>query len=295
MTARGLLEVVGLDDAELTSAKIDGLRKLVLLYGAARSWLWLVYDAPMEPGLRAIAAIVLSVCAALAWWPSRAHWAPRIAAPVLLVQLFGTFPFADNHFMLEVLVVWVLAAVGPGGEGEDIALQGVLLVTAVVLFQTGLQKILYGQYFQGDFLAFMVGRGGRFGDAFAWILPPADVARLTEIDPMRSGAGPYRVASTPFIAVSNLVYLAELVLPFLLVFRRTRTVAALVSVVFVLALQLGAREIGFALLFSSLLLVFLPNDFGRKTVPFIGAFLAWVVLAAAGILPGGESIDPGWM
>lgn len=295
MTARGFLDVVGREEAALVSAKIDGLRRLVLGYGAARSWLWVLYGAQMEPGLLVLSALAMTGCAGLAWSSKRAHWAARLAVPVLLLQLAATFPFADNHFVLEVLVVAVLAAVGRNGDGEAEALQGVLWVIAIVLFQTGLQKVLHGQYFEGEFLAFMVGRGGRFGDVFAWMLSPVEVEQLAAYDPLRSGAGPYRVDSMAFVIVSNLVWLAEIALAALLLWTRTRAVAATVSIAFVLALQLGAREVGFALLFSCLLLSFLPSDVGRRVVPFVLAFLVWVVLTAAGLFPGGEAIDPGWM
>lgn len=295
MTARGFLDLVGHEDAALVSAKVDGLRRLVLGYGAARSWLWVLYGAQAEAGLLVLSALAMTGCAAFAWFPKRAHWAARAAAPVLLLQLAATFPFADNHFVLEVLVVVVLAAVGRNGEGETEVLQGVLWVIAIVLFQTGFQKALHGQYFQGEFLAFMVGRGGRFGDAFAWMLSPVDVEQLAAHDPLRSGAGPYRVDSTVFVVVSNLVWVAEIALAGLLLWTRTRAIAAIVSIAFVLALQLGAREVGFALLFSCLLLSFFENDLGRKVVPFVLVFLVWVVLTAAGVLPGGQAIDPGWM
>ncbi len=295
MTGKDFLGVAGGDAPELVSPKIDGLRKFILLYGAARSWLWLIYGAQIEAGAVVPSAVALSVCAALAWVPGRAHWAPRVAVPFLLWQLAASFPFADNHFVLEVLVVGVLAVVGPNGEGEGLALQGVLWVTAVVFFQTGLQKVLHGQYFRGEFLAFMVGRGGRFGEVFSWILPQAEVARLAAYDALRSGAGPYRVDSTAFVVVSNVVYLAEIGLAPLMLLRRTRVVAAVGALALVLLIQLGAREVGFALLFGNLLLLFLPNTLGRRLLPAFSVFVIWVVLAAAGILPGGSWFDRGWM
>ncbi len=295
MTARDFLAVAGGDEPALVSAKIDGLRRFILLYGAARTWLWLIYGAQIDRFALVLSGLVLSGCAVLAWTAVRAHWAPRIAAPVLLLQLVGVFPFADNHFGLEVLVVGVLAVVGPRRQGEAEALQGILWLTAIVLFQTGLQKVLYGQYFGGEFLAFMVGRGGRFGDVFAWVLPQVEVARLAAYDALRSGAGPYRVESTLFVVASNAVYLVEIALGPLLLLRRTRTMAAMGALAFLLLIQLGAREVGFALLFGNLLLLFPANDLGRRLFPAFALFVVWVVLTAAGVLPGRAWIDPGWM
>lgn len=295
MNARSLLSVAGGDDPTLVSAKIDGLRKFLLLYGAVRSWLWLIFGALISPGLVGLGAVGLSVAAALAWRSSWAHLAPRVALVFLGLEAIGSFPHADNHFVLEVLVVGLLALVGRGGEGEEVALRGILWVTAVVFFQTGLQKVLHGQYFGGEFLAFMVGRGRRFGDVFGWMLPAADVEQLVAYDPLRSGQGPYRVASVPFRVVSNAVYLIEMLLAPLLLFAKTRVVAAVLSLAFVLLIQLGAREVGFALVFANLLLLFVPWQIGRRLVPFFAVFAAWVLLAAIGVLPGGAWIDPGWM
>ncbi|MDG2307106.1 MAG: hypothetical protein P8R42_21145 [Candidatus Binatia bacterium] len=295
MTATDFLAVAEEGRPALVGPKIDGLRKFLLLFGAARSWLWLIFNANMDVGLLVIAALLLTACATLAWVPRWAHVAPRIAVPLLFVELVGNFPFADNHFVLELLVVSLLALVGRDGDGESAVLQGILWVTAIVLFQTGLQKVLHGQYFGGEFLAFMVGRGDRFGDVFGWMLSPEEVVRLAAHDPLRSGEGPYRVESTKFVLASNAVYVAEMILAPLLVWKRTRTVAAIVALAFVVVIQTGAREIGFALVFVNLLLLFTPSDLIRKLVPVFGIFLLWVVLAAAGFLPGAAWIESGYM
>ena len=123
------------------------------------------------------------------------------------------FPLAPNHFFVELYAVALLALVGRGARDAALALAALRWLAALVLFASGLQKLFYGHYLRGDFLAFMVGRGDRFADLFRWILPAAEVARLQALDPFRDGAGPYRVSQPLFVAVSNLVCIAELVLP----------------------------------------------------------------------------------
>lgn len=294
MTGAQLLAFAG-GHEEAVPGKIDGFRKFVLLWSAVRSWLWLRYGAEMEGLLLLPCAVGLTVAAVLAWWPRQAHRAVRLALAFLLWELLAVFPFADNHFALEVLTVCVLAVVGRGGEGETEALRGLLWVTAIVLFYTGLQKVSYGLYFRGEFLAFMVGRGDRFGDVFAWILPAGEVARLAAIDPMRSGAGPFLVDSIPFVAASNLVWIAEMVLAPLLLWRPTRRWATWLALVLILWIELGAREIGFALLFGNLLLLFLARDHVRRLVPVCAALLLWALLASLGVLPGGDWIEAGYL
>jgi hypothetical protein len=172
-------------------------------------------------------------------------------------------------------------------------LAGLRWLTVLVLFHTGLQKLLYGHYWRGDFLAFMVGRGERFADLFRWILPPAEIARLASHDPFREGAGPYRVSEPLFVAASNLVWIAEVALPAGLILRRTRAAAAFAALAFVLVIQLGAREMGFALLFGNLLLLFAPAGLAARLLPLWLGFLGLTLLATSGLLPGRELIR-GW-
>lgn len=63
--------------------------------------------------------------------------------------------------MLELLAVAWLAMMNP--DREDDALLGSVLMwmTATVLFYTGLQKVLYGTYFDARFLGFMVAADDR--------------------------------------------------------------------------------------------------------------------------------------
>jgi len=285
--ATSLLALAGGDAPELVHAKVDALRRFLLAYGAARSWLWLALDPGTLPaGPLVASALLLTAAAALAWWPRGAVWAPRLALPVLLVQLVWTLPLTNNHFFLELACVALLALVGERRDGEAVALEATCWVTALVLFHSGLSKVLYGLYFQGETLAFLIGRGGRFADLFRWLLPADEIARLASYDPMRSGAGPYRVDVLPFVVASNLVWVVEIALAPLLVWRRTRTAAAVASIVFVLAIQLGAREVGFALLYANLLLLFVPVAATRALLPALVVLLVWAVGAAFGWLPG---------
>jgi len=284
--ATRLLAIAGGDEPALAHAKLDALRCFVLLYGAARSWLWLAFNRDLDPAALAASAVALTLCAGLTTWPRAATWAPRLALPVLVVQLAWTFPLTNNHFFLELVCVGLLALVGPDRVGERVALDALCWVTALVLLHGGLSKVLYGLYFRGEFLAFMVGRTERFADVFRWLLPVDDVARLAGYDPLRAGDGPFRVASLPFVLAANLVYLLEITLAVLLLPRRTRTIAAACALVLVLVIQLGARELGFAILFGNLLLAFLPRSAPRLLLPVLALLFAWEIAAAFGWLPG---------
>jgi len=258
---RDLLSILGDADAAAEAGRLRAIRVFLLGYGALRGFVWLLVAAgealPTLPGVAA--ALVQSVAFGLSLRPGTAWLAPRVALPALLLQLALTFPQTANHFWLELLAVALLCLVRRDDPaGEALALRALRAVTLVVLFHTGLQKLLYGHFLHGDFLAYMIGRGDRFATAFRVLLPEAEIARLASYDPRLDGAGPYRVTLPLFVAASNLVWIAEMLLPVGLVFRRTRPFAAAAAIALVLAIQLGAREISFALLFSALLALSLP-------------------------------------
>jgi hypothetical protein len=276
---------------DAAAARLRALRRFLLAWGAVRSWVWLVFDPPGAAAPLAASAAVLSVAAALAWLDRAEHHAARLALPALLVELAATLPLTPNHFFLELYAVALLALAGPLGRDAPLVLSGLRWLVAIVLFHTGLQKLLHGYYPTGDFLAFMVGRGDRFADLFRWLLPAAEVARLESYEPLRSGAGPYRVTAPLFVLVSNAIWIAELVLPFGLVARRTRLAAATAATALVVAIQLGAREAGFALLFVNLLLLFVPPRVARALLPAFLALLAFALAAAGGLVPGRSLVE----
>jgi len=272
-------------DATEDAARLRTLRRFVLAWGAVRSVVWLGAGAPVDAFWLGASALVLAIAAALAFAPRLEHLAPRIALPALALQLALSFPLTNNHWFLEAYAVALLALAGPGERDAPLVVCALRWLTAIVLFHTGWQKLGYGHYFAGDFLAFMVGRGDRFAALFQWVLPAGEVARLQSYAPFERGAGPYRVAQPLFVAMSNAVWVAELVLPWGLVWRRTRTAAAAVAAALVLAIQLGARELGFALLFASLLLLFAPPAWARRALPLQLLVLA-LMLAATAFAPG---------
>jgi len=284
--AERLLAAAG-DDAPTTApTRLSDFRRFLLLYGAVRSWVW-VPLVPGSVGGLAMLAALHTVAAALAFTPRGAAVAARLAFPVVLAQVAWQFPMAANHLYLE-LVCLAFLALARRGDAADAgrALAGLRWTAALVLFHGGLQKVLYGSYFRGDFLALMAGADERFGRVFRWLIPGGELARLAALDRHATGAGPFRVDAPLFVAASNAVWLAELVLPVLLIPRRTRLAGALGGIALMAGIQAAALEIGFALLFVNLLLLFLPGRWNARALPFAAVILAWALGASAGWLPG---------
>ena len=237
------------------------------------------------------AAVSLTACCALAL-TRYGRMAPVLALPPLICRLFWTLPWVPNHTFLVFVCVLLLAALDPDRDDEGVLLlQSLRWITIVVLFYTGFQKIVYGYWFRGEFLAWMISHGtDNWRLTFGWMVPSDEMARLTSLtyDP---DSGPYRVASIPFVLLSNLTYLAEMVLAVLLLLRRTRAVAAVTTVGFVFLIQLAPREFMFFLPFSSLLLLFVPGNWHRWLAPFYIFCYLYLLAASGGLeLPGGTEL-----
>ena len=267
--------------------RIRDFRRFLLVYSAARSWLWVTFPGGATPLLIG-AALLASAGAALAFRLRGEDLAARLVLAAVLAQAAWHFPYGANHLYLEIVCLACLALVRRGSDGRDeaLALAALRWVTALVLFHTGLQKLFYGLYFRGEFLAFMAGSDERFGRVFAWLLPTDELARLASLDRKQTGAGPFRVDSPLLVVASNAVWIAELTLPALLLWTRTRVLGALGGVALMLGIQVAALELGFALLFVNLLLLFLPGRWNARMLPAAVTLLAWGLLAALGVVPG---------
>lgn len=267
--------------------RVLDFQRILLLYGAVRSLVW-VAIAPRDGLLLLGAALVFVVAAGLALRGGRGTFPARLALPAVLAQVAFRFPHTANHLFLEAVCIAVLALLPRRSERDEapLALAALRLVTALVLFHTGFQKLVYGLYFQGEFLAFMAATQERFGRVFQFFLPDAELARLEALDRKETGAGPYRVAAPAFVLASNLVWMAELTLPALLAWPPTRVLATLAGIALMLGIQVAALELGFALLFVNLLLLFLPGRWNARLFPFFAAFLLYGLLSLAGSVPG---------
>jgi hypothetical protein len=135
----------------------------------------------------------------------------------------------------------------------------------------------------------MVGEDDRFARIFRWLLPAADVERLAAFDREQTGAGPYRVGFGPFVLASAGVVFAEMGVPALLMHPRTRRLGAWAGLALIFAIEVAALELGFALLFVNLLVLFLPAVWSQRA--FVAAVALWLygLGAALGWLPGHPS------
>ena len=293
-----ILNAAGDHDILETAAKVDSIRPLLILYAAAQAWNSLLLHTGLPTGrpalvLIGLAALGLSACFAASLMTRFGAWAPRVALGLLVLQFVVSQTGTTGHL---VLALWCLLFVVlfDGDEDHDrlLVLQGLQWTAALLIFGCGVQKLLAGTWFQGDFAAFAIATGQPLGDLFAWTLPAAEIERLREIDFNLAGSGPVRTGSWAFVTLSNLVWLVELALPVALLFqRKTRSVIAAVSILFVLVFYLaGCREPLWSFAMTSLLLLFAPKAWiERAFFPIVFLYL-YVLGMSIGVLPGAGSL-----
>ena len=269
-----LLALADDDQPESRRIKLDALR-LVLVASLILEFSQ-IYLGPGRPSIAHLwGAFVLSMAALLCVSHRLERLATLIALAVTLTIVVRGFPGGPNHYMLPLLVFLMLSILNLEQEAEQrLALQGVRWLTAIVLFLTGFQKIVYGTYFQGDFLGWMIAKSERFSQVFAYVLSAEELTRLQALDGSDFGNEAYRPRSLIVLAMSNLVYIIELVAPVFLILKRTRTVALLGTVIFIVMVEAGAREYYFGFLFAGLLLTFAARNWIRWLVPVVLALAA---------------------
>jgi hypothetical protein len=206
-----------------------------------------------------------------------------------------------------LLVLIALAFSGPGagggapagaGSGADTArgprvdpadaraaVAAMRWVVLAGLAWSGVMKLRYGYWLGGEFLSYQIATDPGFARVFAPIVPDAEWTRLVALENL-IGAGPFRAEAPWLVAVSNLTWLAEIVLPvglLGLLGSRTRTIAMVASLALMIAIQAGAREIFFGGIMVGGLLLFDRRDRVSSLLPLAGLcyalWLSWPALA----------------
>ena len=223
--------------------------------------------------------------------------AALVLALVECARFALAYPDVSNHYLIECLAVTIFAVVDLDREEEQgLCLQLLAWLVVLVLFASGLQKVLHGAYFKGQYLAYMIANTDRFRDFFRPLLSAADLAHLqslagaTEHLRFANGhalgpmPGPYLVHSLLFIAISNAVWLGELTVAIGLLVRKTRPAALVCGLLLLAGILASSHEVFFDTLFVNLLLLFARSDLNRKLLPLSLAAYAFYLLAGFGIV-----------
>lgn len=291
-TIGGVLGRVGPEREGDWRANAGWLRTLVLVHVAVRSILTFGHglDAGWMPGpALSVLRVAVIVVAVAGWFRPLALPATRLALVLIGLEVAATVPYTANHVFLELLLLGFFALLDERREGEDeLLLQGIRWLVVLFFAATGIQKALYGTYFDGQFLAWMAGTEHRFELFFRHLVPPDEMARLLSyrdhevragVFEPTLGAGPYRVDSVLFVALSNLVWVFEIAAGLALLTRRLRPWAAVSGILFVVFIELAARELTFGLLMTNLFLFALPGAWVKRLFWLSAAGYGWLVAA----------------
>lgn len=264
--------------------KIQGFATILALLIATESW---CRALALWDGLESLSFVTLAGATVLAAASLVPGWRRAAFAGLFLNQLvvlWHEFPGAGNHAYLEAVLCGFVALLDENDEDERvILLRSVRWIVCIILFASGLQKVVHGHWFDGQQLAYSL-----WIPSFRPILEPllshAEFARLNAFSG-NIGDGPYGTDAPALLLASNGVYLAEMALAALLLLRRTRILAVVATFAMLLTIEMGAREVFFGLNFANALLLFLPGDVHRPAVGATVAIAVTLLLVRLHVLP----------
>jgi hypothetical protein len=276
----------GVDDAEAARSKVAVFRCFLLALVAVELWDRSVrFSGDGADTLHLLLATLVSA-GAVAVWVRRSHRiAVAVVAVALAIDFVWLFPASANHQYLQLLCLGLLLLLRDEVDDEvrflALALRWLLLIG---VFYAGLQKLVWGYYFEGEMLAFTLPQNPRFGLILQFLMPAEEFERLSKIV-IQEGAGPFRVDSFFFAIASNVAYLAELVLPVMFLIPRTRRLAVWGTLAYFAAIEVAAREVFFGGIMAALALGFGPPSWLRRAQPLLYASLAVLLATSLGFLP----------
>ena len=260
------------------AVRLHTLGTILLLHSCIETWFWVLELEAVVVGI-VLLAVAYTALLAVGFVPRFRRIALGLVVGVTVLQLIWTFPYIANHTFLRLFALGLLVLANPGSLRERRLVHAALgWMTVIALFYTGFQKVAYGTYFQGQYLAYMISLTDRFAQAFEWLVPLGELNRLKAIGPPVPGAGPYTVDGTAFLALANLVYVVEMGLAASLLWWRTRGPAIWMTLALIVLIQLAARELFFGLLFCNLVLVLHPRDVGRRLLPIVAGIYVLALL-----------------
>ena len=256
------------------AARLPALR-LYLMIHAPFELLW---DSLIWESQRAYNGVFfgagLLLCLGFSFLDGRTVIATRLFVGFHLGAIVWLFPAVSNHFFLVFFCLLLLSILNLERPPEALlGLQACRWVVLIVLFYSGVQKVLYGTYFQAQFLTWTIAHDVRFEQAFAPILPAAEAARIAAL---AETAGPFVSEWWPMLVISNFVYLFELLATLLLLHRRTRSAAVAAVFMFMVLIESGAREWFFGCVFVNLLFLFTRKSWYRVLLPL--TFIIYALL-----------------
>lgn len=271
-------------DEDSSAARVDTFLVVLAAILAVEFWCHaLAGKTPLASGA-GFATGLASIAAPLALWSAGRRGAFVLLGLAELTAVGDSFPWTGNHRYFELFLCFFAASIdGSKAEERALLLRCVRWLVVIVLFYSGVQKLVHGFYFGGHYLAYLV-RDETWRPVLGLLLPADEVERLANM-PRGIGAGPYVPRSLPFLAVSNAVYLAEIGLALLLLWPPARPFAVVGALLLVATIELAARELFFGLTFTNAVLTFRTSPPGRGAIATFAALCVGALLVRLGWVP----------
>ncbi len=283
-----VLALAGDDDAATRLSKIRSFELILILGLASEPWsLAISRIAAGGWSLRVTALPILITVVALLGLPHRRRRTALLGLLVIqLYRVIATFPLTANHVFLQLFLLIMIVSCNFGEEEEQsLFLQSARWLFVIVFFYSGVQKLVHGYYFQGEFFAYHLGRES-FALGLQLFMSPEELQRFAVVLTGGIGDGPYRFESIAMVAISNAAYVSEMTISALWLMRPTRMLGVLAATGFLLVTEFMAREFHFGLIFANGILLFVPSDFNRRLlIPFAVVYV-WMVLISVNVAPG---------
>jgi uncharacterized membrane protein YphA (DoxX/SURF4 family) len=231
-------------------------RRFLSGWASFSALLWLAREPSVASGAIAGGLVIAS---GFVLSGRRVRSAMAASAILILAQMIARFPRTANHELLGLAAVIVTALIDERIESERrLGIAALRAMVPIVFVWSGIQKLLSGCWFQGEFLLIGALQSDRFR-ALQLIVPRMEMNALRALSPSSAGSGPYHFESAPPLLLSNAVWMLELILPLLLLVPRLRRFAAISLLLLLLGIELFARELAFGLLSGGLIALWIER------------------------------------
>jgi len=203
-------------------------------------------------------------CAFALWLWGRRTLGYALALGIAVFVHLRDLPRAPNHGWLEVSLFLVLLLVGIETHRNRRAVLGACRWMALTaIFASAFQKLAYGGYTNGAYLAYLMANSPKTTWLLSWMTTPAELERLIALG-TEPGDGPYLIRSPLWVAMSNAVWILELVLPVAVIVRVTRRWAVPVILAVFGFIAVLSQELVFSSFMMAVLIPMLPRIPGRS-------------------------------
>jgi hypothetical protein len=223
------------------SSRLNNFNNFLLFHVTFRSWMMYLDNQGRYSIIDFFCPLILTFLFTV--FKKNGHKCTILAFLVYLIKFSSVFPTSPNHYYVELYFLFLFSIFNfRNSKNETNYLTNSLkLLFVIILFYTGIKKLLYGQYFRGEYLAYLISCDERFSSVFSYILSKKEMLSIK--------SGNYITGNYYFYLISNSIYLFEIIAPIILFFKKDHNYIKEMLIIFFITLFLISREFTFAAIF----------------------------------------------